>query len=38
MKKRYPKTIEDSYLGPYLRKWRKRLRDAKRGHIYPSLD
>jgi len=28
--KRYPKMIEDTYIGPYLKKWRKRIRDAKR--------
>jgi hypothetical protein len=34
---RYPKTIEDSYLGRYLKKWRKRVRAAKEGHVYLSL-
>jgi hypothetical protein len=36
--KRYPKVVEDSYIGRYLKKWRKRLRAAKGGDIYPSLN
>jgi hypothetical protein len=28
--KRYPKMVDDSYIGAYLKKWRKRLRDAKK--------
>jgi len=36
--KRYPKSEEDSYIGPYLKKWRKRLRAAKSGHLYPYLE
>jgi hypothetical protein len=35
--KEISKTIEDSYLGRYLKKWRKRGRAAKEGHIYLSL-
>jgi hypothetical protein len=31
--KRYPKSVEDSYIGPALKKWRKRLRAAKSGHL-----
>jgi hypothetical protein len=38
MKQRYPTPIEDSYIGPYLRKWRKRLRAAQSGHPYPYLE
>jgi hypothetical protein len=32
--KRYPKIVEDSYIGPYLKKWRIKLRDAKGGYLY----
>jgi hypothetical protein len=30
--KRYPKIVGDSYIGAYLKKWRKRLLKAKRGY------
>jgi hypothetical protein len=36
--KRYPKSVEDSYIGPALKKWRKRLRTAKSGHPYLYLE
>ena len=32
------KTVEDSYIGPYLKKWKKRMRDFKeKGIVYQSL-
>ena len=36
--KRYPKSVEDSYIGPALKKWRRRLRAAKSGHHYLYLE